>query len=135
VEIEEGITLYLLSYDGITALIKRRFFYEEMPQGTPLPAVVCIKISDIKEHTLTAQSNLERPIFQFSVFAKTKAEARVVANRLKAALCDYQGCMGGIEVQKIELQTELSGLEKMTGGASKVYFDDLEFQFFYIREE
>ena len=72
-EIEEVITEYLLSQPAVTTLISRRFFFEELPQGTELPAVICIKVSDIKGHTLTGMSELERPVFQLTALAKTKA--------------------------------------------------------------
>lgn len=132
-EIEEAITSYLLEQPGLTALISRRFFFEELPQGTKLPAVVCIKISDVKTHTLTGQSELERPVFQFTAYAAAKASVRAVTNQLKAVLCDYQGTMSGIFVQKIELQNELSNLETSSDGTVKVYTEDLEFEINYIR--
>jgi len=133
-EIEAAFTTYLLAQTGLTALISRRFFFEEMPQGTPLPAVVCIKISDIKDHTLTGQSKLERPIFQFTALANTKPAARAVSNQIKAALCDYQGDMGGIFIQKIEQQNELSNLETSSDGTTRVYAEDLEFEINYNKE-
>ena len=131
--IEEALVAHLLAQTGLTALISRRFFYEELPQDTILPAVTCIKISDIKDHTLTGQSELERPTYQFTAWASTKAGARAVAEQIKLTLSDYQGTMGGITVQKIELQTEMSSLEKSPDGTTKVYFEDLEYQINYIK--
>jgi hypothetical protein len=128
VEIEEAFTAYLLEQSDLTVLIANRLEPEELPQGTALPAVSYIKISDVKDHTLTGQLELERPIFQFTAFAFTKAGARAVANQLKTALVDYSGTMGGIVVQKIELQNEMSNLETSPDGAVKVYTESLEFQ-------
>ena len=131
--IEEAFTAYLLARTGLTALITRRFFFEELPQNTILPAVVCIKISDIKDHTLTGQSELERPVYQFTCLASTKAGARAVAEQIKLALSDYQGTMQGVVVQKIELQNEMASLEKSSDGTTRVYFEDLEYQINYIK--
>ena len=131
--IEEALVAHLLAQTGLTALISRRFFYEELPQDTILPSVTCIKISDIKDHTLTGQSELERPTYQLTTWASTKAGARAVAEQIKSILSDYQGTMGGITVQKIELQTEMSSLEKSPDGTTKVYFEDLEYQINYIK--
>jgi len=133
-EIEEALTTYLLAQTGLTALIDRRFFYEEMPQGATFPAVVCIKVSDIKDHYLTTQSTLESPMLQFTAYASTKAGARAVSNQLKAALCDYTGTLSGVVVQYIRLENELSGLEKSSDGTVKVYTEDLEFEINYIKE-
>jgi hypothetical protein len=130
-ELEAVLTTYLLAHPGLSALIARRFFYDELPQGTALPAVVCIKISDNKIHTFDGQNALERPMIQFTALAYKKIEARAVANQLKAALCDYQGTMGGIEIQKIELDNEISSMQKID--QDKVYFEDLEFEINFIR--
>ena len=133
-EIEEALTTYLLAQTGLTALIDRRFFFEELPQGTELPAVVCIKISDVKDHFLTEQSSLERPMIQFTAHASTKAGARTVSNQLKTALCDYTGTLSGIFVQLIRLENELSSLEKSSDGTTKTYTEDLEFEVIYEKE-
>lgn len=129
--IEEAITAYLLAHTGLSALISRRFFFEEMPQNTTFPAVVVIKISDIKEHSLSGQLDLERPTYQFTSFATTKAGSRAVSEQLKLALVDYKGVLSGVVVQKIELQTEISSMEKTADGTLKIYTEDLEFQVNY----
>lgn len=133
-EIEEALTAYLLAQAGLGALISNKFFFEEIPQGTTLPAVVCIKISDIKNHLLTEQDELERPIFQFTSFAQTKAAARNVLNQIKTALCDFNGTMSGIFIQKIEQQSEISNLETTSDGTTKVYTESAEFEINYIKE-
>ena len=135
-EIEEAFTTYLLAQSGLTALIARRFFPDETPQAVSLsdgPIVTYIKISDVKDHTLAGQDELEQPIFQFSVFAATRAAARAVANQLKTALKDYSGTLSGIVIQKIELQNEMSSLERSPDGTIKIYTEDLEFQISYER--
>lgn len=132
--IEEAFTAYLLNHSGLKALINNKIYPEEIPQKTALPAVFWIKVSDIKDHYLTGQCELERPIYQFTAQGNTKPEAKNVATQIKAALCDYQGIMNGVTVQKIELQNEMSSLEKSADGTLKVFYEDLEFQIFYIKE-
>jgi hypothetical protein len=132
--IEEAFTAYLLAHPGLKALINDRFYPDELPQGTVLPAVSYIKISDVKDHTLTGQSKLENPIFQFTTFAYTKKVTKEVAEQLKAALSDYQGIMSGVEVQHIKLENEMSNLEKSSDGTIKVYTEDLEYQIYYVKE-
>lgn len=132
-EIEEAFTAYLLGRPGLVALVGQRFFPEEIPQGSELPAVSYIKISDVKDHTLTGQSEIERPVFQFTAFAFTKAAARAVGNQLKAALQDYVGVMSGIKIQKIELLNEMSNLEKSPDGTVKVYTEDQEYEITFER--
>ena len=101
-EIEEGLIAHLLDAwvdlkvwvdtelwnEKITlnSLVGRRIFPEDIPQNTAIPAISIIKISDVKDHTLTRQLANESPVFQFSVFAKTKASARAVTNQIKQRL-------------------------------------------------
>ena len=133
-EIEEALTTYLLAQSGLIALIARRFFYEEVPQDTELPAVCVIKVSDVKDHLLTGQLNLESPMFQFTVYATTKLGARGVANQIKAALKDYVGTMSGIAVQHIRLVNEFSGLTKTADGTVREFTEDLEFSINFVHE-
>jgi len=130
-EIEESLRTYLLTQSGLTALIVNRVMPDEYTAGVTLPAVTYQKISDVKDHLLTGQSTVERPVFQYTTYARSRAVARSVTNQLKTALCDYSGTLSGIVVQKIELQNEMSGIE--TDGVSRVYTEDLEFQVTFER--
>jgi hypothetical protein len=131
-DIETALVTYLKAHTGLKALIGAKLYPEEIPQGTVLPAVSYIKISDVKDHTLTGQLENERPIFQFTAFSLTKAQARLVANQLKLAMKDYVGTLSGIEIQKIELQNELTNLDTTADGTVKVYSEDLEFEVNYV---
>jgi hypothetical protein len=132
-ELEEAFTAYLKAQSNLIALISTRLYPEELPQNTTLPAVSYIKISDIKDHMLSGQSTLESPMFQFTAFALTKATARSVGNQIKTALQDYVGTMGGIVIQHIRLENELSNLETSPDGTIKTYTESLEFQINFIR--
>ena len=132
--IEEALTKRLLEYPSLKALINNKIYPEEIPQGTQLPAVFWIKVSDIKDHFLTGQSNLERPIYQFTAQANLKGAVKPVAEQIKAALCDYQGDLHGVEVQKIELQNELSSMEKSSDGTIRIFYEDLEFEVTFVKE-
>lgn len=133
-EIEEALTAYLLNHDGLAALIGDKLYPDELPQGIKLPAVIYSKVSDVKEHTLIGQNKLERPMIQFSAFAGSKKAARAIANQLKAALCDFNGTLSGLEIQYIKLENELSSLESSYDGALKVHLELLEFEINYIKE-
>lgn len=132
--IEEAFTAYLLNHPGLKSLINKKFYPEEIPQRTVLPAVFWIKVSDNKDHFLDGQCKTERPIYQFTAQANSKGAVKPVAEQIKKALCDYQGDLYGIEVQKIELQNELSSMEKSNDGTVKVYYEDLEFEITFVKE-
>jgi hypothetical protein len=134
VEIEEALTTYLLSQSGLTALIDRRFFYDERPENSILPALLCINISDVKDHTLTAQQKLESPMLQLTSYGATRASAKAVANQVKTALADYVGTMSGIEVQYIKLVNELPSTEQNEDGTVKVRTVDQEYEINFVKE-
>lgn len=127
-EIEEALVAYLKT-KNIT-----KIYPDEIPQNVNLPAATYIKISDIKDHYLTGICELERPIFQFTAYAFTKSAAKTWAKSIKTALNDYQGTLSGIEIQKIELQNELSNLETSPDGTTRVFTEDLEFEINFIKE-
>jgi hypothetical protein len=132
-EIEEALRAYLLTKTALTALVSTRIFPDDISDSAALPCVVYIKVSDVKDHLLTGQSTLERPVFQFSAYAATKTAVRAITNQLKTVLCDYSGTLSGVVVQKIELQNEMSSLETGGEGASKIYIEDLEFEVNHLR--
>ncbi len=127
-DIEEALVAYLKT-KNIT-----KIYPDEIPQNVNLPAATYIKISDIKDHYLTGICELERPIFQFTAYAFTKSAAKTLAKSIKTALNDYQGTLSGIEIQKIELQNELSNLETSPDGTTRVFTEDLEFEINFIKE-
>lgn len=135
VYIEEAITTYLLACTNLTALIGTRFFYDELPQGTALPAVVCLNVSDVKDHIYGAQQVLENPMFQFTAYATTKLAAKNVAKQIKAAMLAFPGTRSGITVQYVRLENELSTLDTSADGTIKIYTTDLEYELNYERND
>lgn len=133
-EIHEALYDYLLAQSGLTALIDRRLYQEERPQASNLPAVSYMYISDVKDHTLTAQQKLESPMIQFTAYASTIAGARAVSNQVKAALADYVGTLSGLEVQYIKLVNELPSTERNADGTVLVRTVDQEYEINFVKE-
>lgn len=132
--IEEAMVEYLLNYSGLKALIDDKIYPEEIPQKTKLPAVFWIKVSDNKDHFLDGQCKTERPVYQFTAQANSKGAVKPVTEQIKKALCDYQGILYGVEVQKIELQNEFSSMGKNADGTIRVFYEDLEFKVTFVKE-
>lgn len=134
-EIEEALKTYLGTKAGLTALVSTRIYPYERPKSvTDLPMVTYSLVSDVKEHTLTGQFEMESPIYQFTAYGTTLSSAKNVANQLKTALCDYQGTLSGIEVQAVLLMNEFCSLESSEDGRQRVYSIDLEFEVNFIKE-
>jgi hypothetical protein len=133
-EIDESLVAYLLAQSGLTALINRRLSPYDRPQGSILPAVSYMYISDVKEHTLTAQQKLEHPMIQFTSYASTESGARDVSNQVKAALADYKGTLSGLEVQYIKLVNELPSTEHDSDGTVLAKTVDQEYEINFVKE-
>lgn len=136
--IEEALIDMLLDDATLTMLIGDRVYPEETPQEVDLrtqPSIIYQKISDIKSHSLTNKITLENPSFQFTCFAATKSVAREISEAVKRVFSDFTGVVGGIQIQAIYLNNELSGFNKTNDGTIKIYTEDIEIEVFYIRKE
>lgn len=134
-DIEEAFVAYLKAHTGLAALVSTRIYPDERTQSVAtLPAVSYQLVSNVLLHTLTGQSKQESPVYQFTVYASSRSSAKAVAAQIKAALSDYVGTMGGLQVQKIELENELYGVDKSADGTVKINTADLEFTITYEKE-
>lgn len=133
-DIEEAVVAYLKAYTGLTALTSTRIFPDERPQDSSLPAITYMLVSDVKQHILTGKLAQEQPVYQFSIYAATRASAKAVAAQLKAALSDYHGTLSGVVIEKIQLNNELCSTYKSTDGSIKTTIADLEFEITYVKE-
>jgi hypothetical protein len=134
-EIEEALTIYVLSQSGLTALIGRRFFFDEAPEKEQKPYIVCLNISDVKDHVFGAQEALERPVFQFSCYADTKLDAKAVAKQIKAAFYNKESNISGLTIQYAKLLNELSTKYMSPDGTKKIDVTDLEYEIWYERND
>lgn len=86
-EIEEVIVTKLTAHVGLAALIGARLYPLTLPQRPTLPAVTYQRISTMTVPTRDEpHASLERPRFQFNVWAASYGSARAVAQQLRAAL-------------------------------------------------
>lgn len=135
-DIEAAFTAYLLARTGLTAIVGNRIYPDETPQGVDLARQTAVVYSqsgaDEKIHTHAGQNALEQPAYQFTAYAPTRPQVKAISAQLKAALCDYSGTMGGLEVQYIRLDTELYDTEHPGDGIT-VSVCVLEFTINYVR--
>jgi hypothetical protein len=105
--IEEGIVTFLKSDAPLTAVIGSRVYPMRLPQGETLPAVTYQRISSPPRSSHDGASTLKNPRFQFKSWGETYADARTVADLLKAALDGYVGLMGTVAVQNTIIMNDL----------------------------
>jgi hypothetical protein len=134
-EIETALTTQLLSKTALTALINRRFHFDEAPKKEQYPYVVMTNISDVKDHIFNSQCVLEHPSFQFTVYAESKLAAKAVCNQIKTALYKKEREITGITVQRIRLLNELYSKYTAGDGIPSVDTGYLEYEIWYERND
>jgi hypothetical protein len=108
---------------SLSAHIAGRFYYDYAPQEIEMPYVVAINISDVKMHTHDGQLRLETPVYQFTVYSETRAEAKTVAEAVKAAMLGF--------TYNARLINELRTTE--TVDTNQIRTVDLEYEILYER--
>ena len=100
--IENALHIHLLAQTGLTALIGQKLYYVTAPQTVVAPYVVFFKVSAVPEYCLTGHSGLINARFQFSIFADTYYETKLIARQIQLALQDkcnqVIGGVGGVNV-------------------------------------
>jgi len=100
--IENAIHIHLLAQTGLTALIGQKLYYVTAPQTVVAPYVVFFKVSAVPEYCLTGHCGLINARFQFSIFADTYYETKLISRQIQLALQDkcnqVIGGVGGVNV-------------------------------------
>lgn len=130
--IDEALTAHLIA--ETSSIVGRRIFYDGLPLGTELPALIIQCISDVKIHTHQGQNDTEKPIYQVTACGKTRAEARGAAEAVKSALNDFVGLMGGLTIQYITLEFELPDTLQTDDGITLMHIVALEYEIYYNKE-
>jgi hypothetical protein len=91
--IEQAIYSYLSGEAGITDIVGTRIYPIFLPQDTDYPALTYIRISGPEHHDI----DVSYPRFQISCWAKSYAEAKGLADEVKAAFQRFKGVMGGAQ--------------------------------------
>ena len=133
-DIEAGLTTHLMAQAGLTALIDRRFSFELAQEGTKLPYVTCKDVSNVLIHSHDGQNVSQAPMYQFTVYASTRASSVLVGTQLKEALSDHTGETGGVTVQYITLENEIKSTYKNADGTILLATLDLEYQINFEKE-
>lgn len=94
--IEEAIRSQLLADAAVAALVTDRVYPKKLPQGPTFPAVVYHRVGTGRAMSQAGVDGLAEARFQFDCHARTYAQARELAEKLRLALVDFQGSMGGV---------------------------------------
>lgn len=73
-ELGEAVFAALTADTAVTALVAQRIFPDEVPEGTPMPAVVYQVISDVPENSLDGDAVSRRKLARVQVDCYARAE-------------------------------------------------------------
>ena len=88
-DIYAALMTCLKAHAGLTALVVNRIHFDEAPQGSVMPYVVILDVSNVLEEDHQGPIDVEQPVKQFSAYAATRAEAKSVARQVRAALAAW----------------------------------------------
>lgn len=90
---------FLLEHAPLAAIVgDHGAYWDEIPQGEPLPAIVMFLISGPRDHTYQGQMQLQRDRVQFDCRSTTADGARLLAEALHARL-QWRGAYEGVNFQ------------------------------------
>lgn len=128
---EKAITALLMQAAGLTALLARQadsvYGGGQLPQGTPLPAVVVEHISSNELTTIDANAafGLVQSRIQVTAIAKTYPDQKAVLEQVRIA-CNYQrGVIAGVRVVTVLRDTVGSD---QRDDDMQVYTQSIDFQ-------
>jgi len=130
VTIETALETHLKASAALTALVNKRVYYAQAPQGEAVPRVVFHKISDPPIHDVPVR----RPRFQFNCIGKTAVKAREIAGVIYDLLQRYKGVMGGAGGVKVAQGVQLNDLD-LYDRATDLFFVPVDVMIVYREDE
>jgi len=113
--IETGLRTHLINNAAVSALVGSRVYPMRLPHGFTLPAISYQRISGPRQYDSIGATGRVHPRFQVDCWAETYAGVRDLANKVRLALNDHRGPLGGEpNVGSIELSADRDDFEEGT---------------------
>jgi len=82
-DLETSIITWLTTSTNVNKFTSGQIYPDVAPQGTPLPRVTFIDISDDPDHHMQGASGLSQALIQIDVWAGSSVDRRTLANYIK----------------------------------------------------
>lgn len=112
--IEEAIFTRLTTFAGLVALIASKVFPLKAPHDFNAPYVTYQKISGNRFQAHEGNSDLSNPRFQFSCWAVSYKQAKLVANQVVSAMHAFKGVVDGVDIQMSGVDSEVDTYDEET---------------------
>lgn len=84
--LETDMVAALKAYPGLSALVATRIYPGGKPQGATLPVLAYNRISTQRQYSHSGYSGLQRPRFQFDLWASTHVDLLTLADQFAEAV-------------------------------------------------
>jgi len=102
----------LLAHQPLKALVGNNVHWDTMVQGAALPNVVMYAVSGITDYTMAGASGYVMTRVQFDCRGSSAAQARLVANAIKARLSGFKGEFSGFKFHGCFEQSQRTRFDK-----------------------
>jgi len=112
--IEEAVYTYLLGKTDITDIVSTRIYPVVLPQGTELPALTYMQVSNPVHHDV----DIAYPRMQISSWAEDYGDAKSLFYAVKEIMQRYKGVMGGesgVKVSQVIFLNSFDSYSQATG--------------------
>jgi hypothetical protein len=94
-------------------------YADQAQQGAPLPYIVVEEVNEEPENTITGGNTARFGIVHVNGFTRGSGEARDLETAMFAALQDFYGTAGGIEIQTAWVSDSVVSLESPRDGSGQ----------------
>lgn len=118
--ISEGLFAHLSGNAGVAALVSTRIFPLIIPQRSAetilrQPCLVYSRVDVQRQQRFCETDGLVRSSFQLDCYAREYDDSNAVAAATRAALIDFRGMMGSVEVKAVFLDSQSDMVEPDPG--------------------
>jgi len=89
VDFESVLLKTLRDDEPLAAIVGKKIYAMQIPQGTKLPCVSFQRIAGIPANTLSGFSGLEKIIVQIDAWAQSLSQAKAISKAVRAAMPQY----------------------------------------------
>lgn len=128
----EALYSYLTQKTEVKEIVGNKIYPSILPQDAAIPAIVYRPISAGYDSLLGGDSGFVRQIVQIVCFDKTFKKVRILSRKVKKAIQDLNGLMGGLKIEAVFIRSdfELSSNTALKYNVDE-YMSILEFEFFF----
>ena len=102
---------YLLTQSGVTDLVATRIYFDNLPQGATLPAIVVEQVNDDIIRSLNATDSLRRTSVNAIVYASSHTSAAAAGDAVESAVEFATGAWGTVTVRRALVESAVDVIE------------------------